>query len=52
MIKEHIATSLGIEVGDFEYALFHEQGGVMRAYKLFGQDLGNILSELNEALAG
>ena len=52
MIKEHISTSLGIGMNDFDYAPFHERGGMMRAYKLFGQDLGNILSELNEALAG
>lgn len=52
MIKEHIATSLGIGMDDFDYAPFHERGGVMKAYKLFGHDLGSILSELNEALAG
>lgn len=52
MIKEHIGTSLRIGMDDFDYAPFHERGGVMRAYKLFGQDLGSILNELNEALAG
>lgn len=52
MIKEHIATSLGIGMNDFDFAPFHERGGVMRAYKLFGQDLGRIMGELNEALAG
>lgn len=52
MIKEHIATSLRIGEDDFDYAPFHERGGVMRAYKLFGQDLGGIMDELNEALTG
>ena len=52
MIKEHISTSLGIGMNDFDYAPFHDRGGVMRAYKLFGKDLGGILNELNEALAG
>jgi type I restriction enzyme R subunit len=52
MIKEHIATSLGIGMDDFDYAPFYERGGIMRADKLFGQELGDILSELNEALAG
>jgi len=52
MIKEHISTSLGIGMNDFDYAPFHERGGMTRAYKLFGQDLGGILNELNEALAG
>ena len=52
MIKEHIANSLGIVMDDFDYPPFHERGGMTRAYKLFGQELGNILNDLNEALAG
>lgn len=52
MIKEHIATSLRIGVDDFDYAPFHERGGITRAHNLFGQDLGRIMNELNEALAG
>lgn len=52
MIKEHIATSLRIGEDDFDYAPFHERGGIMRAYKLFGKDLDGIMDELNEALAG
>jgi type I restriction enzyme R subunit len=52
MIKEHIATSLAMGMDDFDYAPFHERGGIMRAHNLFGQDLGRIMNELNEALAG
>ncbi|VVB62831.1 Uncharacterised protein [uncultured archaeon] len=52
MVKEHISTSLAMGMDDFDYAPFHERGGIMRAYNLFGQDLGRIMDELNEALAG
>jgi len=52
MIKEHIARSLRIEMDDMELAPFYERGGPAKAYKLFGPNLGRILVELNEALAG
>lgn len=52
MIKEHIATSLSVSMDDLELAPFYERGGPMKAYKLFGQELGRILGQLNEALAG
>jgi type I restriction enzyme R subunit len=52
MIKNHIATSLRIEMDDLEMAPFYERGGPIRAYKLFGQNLSRIMDELNEALAG
>jgi len=51
MIKEHIATSLAIEMEDFEYAPFYEKGGPVKVYHLFGQGLNGILEELNERLA-
>jgi len=52
MIKNHIATSLSIGMDDLELAPFYERGGPMKAYRLFGQELGGIMNELNEALAG
>ncbi|MFZ2470972.1 MAG: type I restriction-modification enzyme R subunit C-terminal domain-containing protein [Methanothrix sp.] len=52
MLKEHIATSLRIDVNDLELAPFYERGGPVKAYKLFGPGLGGMLEELNEALAG
>jgi len=52
MIKQHISTSLSIEMDDLEMAPFYERGGPLRAYKLFGQRLNGIMEELNEALAG
>ena len=50
MIKNHIATSLSIETEDFEYAPFYEKGGRVKAYKLFGKELLQILEEINEDL--
>ena len=50
MIKNHIATSLSIEGNDFSYAPFSQKGGIMRAYRVFGDDFNKILVELNEAL--
>ena len=37
---------------DLEMAPFFERGGPVKAYKLFGQRLGEMLEDLNEALAG
>jgi type I restriction enzyme R subunit len=51
LIKDHIATSLSIEMDDFEYAPFYEKGGAVKVYQLFGQQLNGILDELNERLA-
>ena len=51
MIKDHIATSLHIEMEDFEYAPFQAKGGAIKVYELFGEDLPQILVQLNERLA-
>lgn len=51
MIRDHIATSLIIQMNDFEYAPFHEKGGMMKVYQVFGEELNSILEELNERLA-
>lgn len=50
MIKDHIVTSLTIQVDDFEYAPFYERGGILKAYQVFGDDLNKTLEELNEVL--
>lgn len=52
MIKEHITTSLTIEIDDFDNVPFHDKGGAIKAYQLFGEKLNSILTELNEELAG
>jgi type I restriction enzyme R subunit len=51
LIRDHIATSLSIEPGDFDYAPFNQRGGLGKAHQLFGQDLPKLLDELNEVLA-
>ncbi|MCI0391338.1 MAG: DEAD/DEAH box helicase family protein [Acidobacteria bacterium] len=51
MIRDHIATSLRIEMDDFDDVPFHEKGGRMKVHRLFGNELPGILDELNGALA-
>jgi type I restriction enzyme R subunit len=51
LIRDHIATSLTIGMDDFEYAPFHEKGGPVKVYQLFGAGLDGILAELNQELA-
>lgn len=51
MIRDHIATSLQIEMDDFDDVPFHEKGGRMKVYTLFGEELPNLIAELNGALA-
>ena len=50
MIKDHVATSLKMSTDDFDYVPFNDQGGLGKAWDLFGDDLGGILEELNEVL--
>jgi type I restriction enzyme R subunit len=50
-LKRCIAGNLSIEIDDFEYAPFSQEGGIGRVYQLFGDELNDILDELNEALA-
>ncbi|RZB29897.1 MAG: type I restriction enzyme, R subunit [Desulfobacteraceae bacterium Eth-SRB1] len=51
MIRDHIAGNLSIDTEDFEYAPFSQEGGIGKVYQLFGDELNDILDELNEALA-
>lgn len=51
MIRDHIATSLNIDVDDFEYTPFDGRGGQLKAVQLFGAELPQILHELNAVLA-
>jgi len=51
MIKDQIATSYSIEMDDFQLSPFHEKGGEVKVYQIFGNDLESILQELNEVLA-
>jgi type I restriction enzyme R subunit len=51
MMRDHIAASLEMEMDDFDYAPFAEEGGLGRATQVFGQDLPTLLQELNRVLA-
>jgi type I restriction enzyme R subunit len=51
LMRDHIATSLGIRLDDFDYAPFAEEGGLGKATQLFGSELRPLLDELNEVLA-
>ena len=51
-IRDHIAGSVSMEMGDFQYAPFNQQGGLSKAYDLFRDDLPALLEELNGALVG
>jgi type I restriction enzyme, R subunit len=51
LIRDHLASSLSIELDDLEYTPFAQRGGTSRAYQTFGDDLLPLLDELNEVLA-
>ncbi len=51
MIKEHIASSFHLEIDDLDYTPFDAQGGRGKMWQLFGDDMDEIINELNEALA-
>ncbi len=51
-IKNHIAGSVSIDLDAFQYTPFSQQGGLARAFDLFGEGLQPLLEELNVALAG
>jgi len=51
MIRDHIANALTIEIEDFDNVPFNAKGGAFKVYLLFGEELENILNELNGALA-
>ena len=51
-IRDHVAGSVSMEMSDFQYAPFNQQGGLGKAYELFGDELGGLLEELNGALVG
>ncbi len=50
MIKEHVAASIHFEKEDLNYAPFDAHGGIGKMYELFGDEMDEIIEELNEAL--
>ena len=51
MIKDHVVSSYHIELDDLDYTPFDSQGGRGKMYQLFGEDMNEIINELNEVLA-
>ncbi len=51
MMRDHIGTSLEIQIEDLDYAPFAEAGGLGKAVQVFGEGLREVLGELNEVLA-
>jgi type I restriction enzyme R subunit len=51
MMRDHIATSLEIDMDSLDLTPFASEGGLARASRVFGKDLRPIVEELNEALA-
>ena len=49
-IRDHIAGSVSMEMGDFELPPFLQQGGLSKAYEVFGEELPEIVEELNVEL--
>ncbi len=51
MIKDHVVSSYHIEIDDLDYTPFDSKGGLGKMYQLFGNDMNEIINELNEVLA-
>jgi type I restriction enzyme R subunit len=51
MVCDHIATSMTMELDDFDLDPFSQEGGLTAAYQLFGNDLDPIIEQLNQVLA-
>ncbi len=51
MLKEHIASSFHVEVDDLDYTPFDAQGGRGKMWQIFGDEMNEIMDELNEVLA-
>jgi type I restriction enzyme R subunit len=50
MMKEHIATSVHLNTDDLDYTPFDALGGRGKMFQLFGNEMQNIIEELNEVL--
>jgi type I restriction enzyme R subunit len=51
LIRDHIATAISIEPEDLDLTPFNQRGGLGKAHQLFGEQLPELLDELNEVLA-
>ena len=51
MIRDHLATSFTIERDDLELSPFDGKGGMGQMYALFGDQMDDVMTEMNEALS-
>ena len=51
MIRDHIASSYHLEKEDLDYAPFDAQGGIGGMYQEFGEEIEEIIGEMNEKLS-
>lgn len=51
MMRDHVAGSLEIGIEDFDDVPFAQEGGLARATQVFGNQLRDVMRELNEVLA-
>ncbi|MDC1056517.1 type I restriction-modification enzyme R subunit C-terminal domain-containing protein [Flavobacteriaceae bacterium] len=51
MIKDHVVSSYHIQLDDLDNLPFDAQGGRGKMFQLFGEEMNEIINELNEVLA-
>lgn len=51
MLKDHVISSYHIEIEDLDFTPFDAKGGRGKMYQLFGNEMVEIIDELNEVLA-
>jgi type I restriction enzyme R subunit len=51
MLKDHVVSSYHIEIDDLDYTPFDAKGGKGKMHQLFGNQMNEIINELNEVLA-
>ncbi|MBO6559451.1 MAG: DEAD/DEAH box helicase family protein [Nisaea sp.] len=51
MIRDHIISSFHLDRDDLEMSPFDAKGGMGKMYQLFGDQMDQVIKELNEALA-
>ncbi|MBN2279574.1 MAG: DEAD/DEAH box helicase family protein [Candidatus Marinimicrobia bacterium] len=51
LLKNHVLESFHLKVEDLDYTPFDAEGGRGKMYELFGDEMDDIINELNEVLA-
>ncbi len=51
LMRDHVASSFHLEMNDLDYTPFDAQGGRGKMWQLFGEEMGGLIEEMNEALA-